>query len=49
MNGDWAVQTIYKVGDRVKFAGHVYRALAQHQATVGTEPNVSPTTWELVL
>jgi spore coat protein A, manganese oxidase len=50
-NGDWALQTIYNVGDRVFFPdeSHVYRALEQHQAIPGTEPNVSPTLWELVL
>jgi hypothetical protein len=48
-NGDWAVQTIYQVGDRVFFGSHVYRALKQHQATNGNKPDVSPTFWTLVL
>jgi len=48
-NGDWAVQIIYAVGDRVFFGGHVYRALVQHQATAATEPDIAPGTWELVL
>jgi hypothetical protein len=47
-NGDWALQIIYNVGDRVFFQGHVYRALKLHQAVAGTEPNVAPTFWELV-
>jgi hypothetical protein len=47
-NGDWAVQIIYQVGDRVFFQGHVYRALQQHQATAATQPNVTPTLWALV-
>lgn len=47
-NGDWAVQTIYNVGDRVFFQGNVYRALRRHQATNGTQPNVTPSTWALV-
>jgi len=47
-NGDWAVQIIYAVGDRVFFNGHVYRALVAHQATPANSP---PNTafWELVL
>lgn len=48
-NGDWAIQTIYQVGDRVFFQGHVYRALRQHQAAAGTEPNVTPSLWTVVL
>jgi len=48
-NGDWAVQTIYKVGDRVFFQSHVYRALQQHQAAAGNAPNVTPTLWALVM
>ena len=48
-NGDWAVQTIYDIGDRVFYGGHVYRALTQHQATTATQPNLAPTVWELVL
>jgi FtsP/CotA-like multicopper oxidase with cupredoxin domain len=48
-NGDWAVQIIYDVGDRVFFGGHVYRALSQHQATAATQPNLAPAVWELVL
>jgi len=47
-NGDWAVQTIYNVGDRVFFQDFVYRALQQHQAVTGTEPNVTPTLWQVV-
>jgi len=47
-NGDWAVQIIYAVGDRVFSGGHVYRALVAHQATTSNAP---PNTafWELVL
>ena len=37
-NGDWAVQTIYQVGDLVFFQSHVYRALQQHQATTANSP-----------
>lgn len=48
-NGDWALQTIYNVGDRVFFQGHVYRALQKHQAVAGTEPNAAPAFWALVL
>jgi len=48
-NGDWAVQIIYQVGDRVFFGGHVYRALQQHQATAATEPDIAPAFWQLVL
>ena len=47
-NGDWAVQIIYAVGDRVFFGGHVYRALVQHQATTANSPP-NPAFWELVL
>jgi hypothetical protein len=48
-NGDWAVQIIYQVGDRVVFTdGHVYRALRRHQATPGNAPP-NGTFWELVL
>jgi FtsP/CotA-like multicopper oxidase with cupredoxin domain len=48
-NGDWAVQIIYRVGDRVFFNGHVYRALRQNQATNANRPDVAPTFWTLVL
>jgi len=48
MNGDWAVQIIYAVGDRVFFNGHVYRALQAHQATTANGPP-NPAFWELVL
>jgi FtsP/CotA-like multicopper oxidase with cupredoxin domain len=48
-NGDWEVQIIYDVGDRVFFQGSVYRALQRHQAAPGTEPNVSPALWSLIL
>ena len=48
-NGDWAVQIIYNVGDRVFFTdGHVYRALRAHQATTANSPP-NPAFWELVL
>jgi len=47
-NGDWAVQIIYNVGDRVFFGGHVYRALVKHQATTANSPPNSAF-WELVL
>jgi FtsP/CotA-like multicopper oxidase with cupredoxin domain len=47
-NGDWAVQIIYAVGDRVFFNGHVYRALQAHQATTANGPP-NPAFWELVL
>jgi FtsP/CotA-like multicopper oxidase with cupredoxin domain len=47
-NGDWAVQIIYAVGDRVFFGGHVYRALVAHQATTSNGPP-NPAFWELVL
>jgi hypothetical protein len=48
-NGDWAVQIIYQVGDRVFFTdGHVYRALQQHQATAGNSPP-NNAFWALVL
>jgi hypothetical protein len=48
-NGDWAVQIIYDVGDRVFFGGRVYRALSKHQATSATQPNLAPAVWALVL
>lgn len=48
-NGDWAVQTIYQVGDRAFFGGNVYRALQVHQATPATQPDIAPAFWELVL
>jgi FtsP/CotA-like multicopper oxidase with cupredoxin domain len=48
-NGDWAVQIIYDVGDRVRFGGHVYRALVRNQATPATRPDLAPAVWELVL
>ena len=48
MNGDWAVQTPYAVGDRVFFNAHVYRALVAHQATSANSPP-NPAFWELVL
>jgi hypothetical protein len=48
-NGDWALQTIYNVGDRVFFQGRVYRALQRHQAVNGTQPNVAPAFWALVV
>jgi FtsP/CotA-like multicopper oxidase with cupredoxin domain len=48
MNGDWAVQIIYNVSDRVKFGGRVYRALQRHQATnANAPPNAA--FWQLVL
>jgi FtsP/CotA-like multicopper oxidase with cupredoxin domain len=47
-NGDWAVQIIYQIGDRVFFGGHVYRALQQHQATTANSPP-NPAFWALVL
>jgi len=47
-NGDWAVQIIYKVGDRVFFGGHVYQALQQNQATNANRPDVAPAVWQLV-
>ncbi|HEY3496299.1 MAG TPA: multicopper oxidase domain-containing protein, partial [Polyangiaceae bacterium] len=48
-NGDWAVQIIYQVGDRVRFGTNIYRALQLNQATPANAPNVDPTTWELIL
>ena len=47
-NGDWAVQIIYAVGDRVFFGGHVYRALQAHQATAANGPP-NAAFWQLVL
>ena len=47
-NGDWAVQIIYNVGDRVFFGGHVYQALQQNQATNANRPDVAPAVWQLV-
>jgi FtsP/CotA-like multicopper oxidase with cupredoxin domain len=47
-NGDWAVQTIYNVGDRVFFQTHVYQALQQNQATAANAPNVAPAVWQLL-
>jgi FtsP/CotA-like multicopper oxidase with cupredoxin domain len=48
MNGDWAVQIRYAVGDRAFFGGSVYRALQAHQATAANAPP-NPAFWELVL
>jgi FtsP/CotA-like multicopper oxidase with cupredoxin domain len=48
MNGDWAVQIRYAVGDRAFSGGHVYRALQAHQATTANAPP-NPAFWELVL
>jgi len=48
LNGDWAIQTIYNVGDRVFFQGKVYRALQRHQARAGQEPTTAPTLWAFV-
>jgi FtsP/CotA-like multicopper oxidase with cupredoxin domain len=48
MNGDWAVQIRYAVGDRVFFNGHVYRALQAHQATTANSPP-NAAFWQLVL
>ncbi len=47
-NGDWAVQIIYNVGDRVFFGGHVYQALQQNQATNANRPDIAPAVWQLV-
>jgi FtsP/CotA-like multicopper oxidase with cupredoxin domain len=47
-NGDWAVQIICQVGDRVFFGGHVYQALQQNQATNANRPDVAPAVWQLV-
>jgi FtsP/CotA-like multicopper oxidase with cupredoxin domain len=48
-NGDWAIQTIYRVGDRVRFTdGSIYRALQLHQATPANSPP-NPAFWMLVL
>jgi spore coat protein A, manganese oxidase len=49
MNGDWAAQTIYKVGHRVRFQGHIYRAIQQSQGIPGQEPPRTPALWELIL
>jgi len=49
MNGDWAVQIIYQVGDRTRFNGRIYRALVKHQATDTNRPDVAPTVWQLIL
>ena len=47
-NGDWAVQIIYNVGDRVFFGGHVYQALQMNQATNANRPDVAPAVWMLL-
>jgi hypothetical protein len=48
-NGDWAIQIIYDVGDRVRFAdGHYYRALQAHQATAANAPP-NAAFWALLL
>jgi len=47
-DGDWAIQIIYNVGDRVFFQGQVYRALQKHQARAGLEPNAAPAFWAVV-
>jgi FtsP/CotA-like multicopper oxidase with cupredoxin domain len=48
-NGDWAIQTIYNVGDRVFFGGgHVYQALQMNQATNANRPDVAPAVWQLL-
>jgi FtsP/CotA-like multicopper oxidase with cupredoxin domain len=49
MNGDWAPQIIFQVGDRTRFQGHIYRAIQGHQAVPGWEPDRTPALWELVL
>ena len=46
--GDWAVQIIFKVGDRTRFNGHIYRALVQHQATTANAPP-NAAFWQLIL
>jgi len=48
-NGDWAAQIIYQVGDRTRFAGHIYRALQAHQAVPSNAPTLAPAVWQLVL
>jgi FtsP/CotA-like multicopper oxidase with cupredoxin domain len=48
MNGDWAVQIRYAVGDRVFRNGQVFRALQAHQATAANGPP-NAAFWELVL
>ena len=49
-NGDWAVQTIYNVGDRVFCNGFVWRALRQHQAIpFVNEPGINPVFWARVV
>jgi hypothetical protein len=47
-NGDWAVQTIYQVGDRVFFpnSDHVFQALQMNQATNANRPDVAPAVWQ---
>jgi len=49
MDGDWAPQIIFQVGDRTRFNGHIWRAIQQHQAVPGWEPPNTPALWELVL
>jgi FtsP/CotA-like multicopper oxidase with cupredoxin domain len=47
-DGDWEQQIIYRVGDRARFGGNIYRALQQHQATAANQPP-NAAFWELVL
>jgi spore coat protein A, manganese oxidase len=45
-DGAWAAQIQYVTGDRVTFAGGLFRALADHQALPDATPPTQPALWE---
>lgn len=41
----WMPDVAYKVGDRRRYAGKLYRCIQAHTSSVGWEPDVAPSLW----
>ena len=44
----WAENTLYKEGDRVRYALSLYRARQEHTSQAGWEPYMTPALWVVI-
>lgn len=42
---EWAVGIEYKVGDRIRYGGKLYKCLTLHTSQIGWEPGKAPSLW----
>lgn len=44
----WEANTLYKVGDRVRLYGILYKAVQEHTSQIGWEPYMTPALWVVI-